>query len=133
MRFIDYIVSKQIVDDLPSFRIELLYKDEFTNDYYVLQSKSNEKNGTKKILFEIYKNDKYIGEAYLLNRDFDKMFNSFFDDIKDIDFQEMFYKEINLKLKKEINDFFKFYDEAIILNGITIEGELKRMKKIAGI
>jgi hypothetical protein len=54
--------------------------------------------------------------------------------VDDVDFEdEFFHKEILSSISDELTDFMKNYKEEVIDNRLTLEGEKKRIKKMAGI
>ena|ERR1035437_51567 len=132
MKEIDYRISAQIKGEAPDIQFEIKYKDEFTNDHYTLKSLISEE-GTKRIPFMVIKNNQEFGKVVIENRDVKACLDTFLESTEDMDFKNEFKKQIFEQAEKEINNFFEFFDNSIILRGLTLEGEMKRMKKIAGI
>lgn len=132
MKAIDYRISAQVKGEAPDIQFEVIYKDEFTNDHYTLKSLVSEE-GTQRVPFMVIKNNKDFGKVVIENRDVKSCLNNFLDSTEDLDFTNEFKSKIFEQAEKEISNFFEFFDNAIILKGLTLEGEMKRMKKIAGI
>lgn len=132
MKAIDYRIKAQISGEKPDIQLEVIYKDDFTNDHYVFKSLVNEE-GTKRVSFVVVKNKEEFGNFVLENRDVKSCLNSFLETTEDIDFNNEFKNKIFEKVEKEVGNFFEFFDNSIILRGLTLEGEMKRMKKVAGI
>ncbi len=53
--------------------------------------------------------------------------------IEDVDFDKFFDQKEKAKIIKEVNDLHGFYDKLILLNEVNLEGEMNRMKQVAGI
>lgn len=132
MKAIDYRIQAQITSQSPDIQIEIKYLDDFTNDHYILKSLISEE-GTKRVPFLITKNNKDFGKVVIENRDTKACLNAFLESTEDKDFKDEFKKQIFEKAEKEINNFFDFFDNSIILRGLTLEGEMTRMKKLSGI
>jgi hypothetical protein len=131
---INYKIKTEIAKDLPEIEIQLNYKDDFSNDKYILRSTADYKNGSQLIPFKVYKNGDKLGEVELSKEDYENMFIKFFDKVDDVDFEdEFFHKEILSLISDELTDFMKSYKEEVIDNRLTLEGEKKRMKRMAGI
>jgi hypothetical protein len=132
MKAIDYRIKAQIKGETPDIQLEVIYKDDFTNDHYVLKSLDS-KEGAKSINFLVFKNGEDFGNIVLKEKDVQSFLNEFLKKTEDADLVKEFKKQLFPQIEKEINNFFEFFDDAIILKGVTVEGELKRMKKVAGI
>ena len=134
MKNIEYNIKTEIVDNLPFIENTLIYRDEFTDDHYVLRSQINENVQTSNIPFEIIKNGKRVGKLNLTEREVKLFFETFFKDAEDYDFEQEFRENNLLKFfSNEIEDFLKRYDEVVIPTQLTMEGEIKRMQRIAGL
>jgi hypothetical protein len=134
MKFIDYNINTEIVNDLPKIELELTYKDKFFDDHYLLRSKPEKDTSSENILFELFKNGEKQSEFSLLKGNVDEFMSQFFVEIDDHDFKEEFYKkDLAVPISNEIDDFLKRYDDIVVSAEITTEGEIKRMKKIAGL
>ena len=134
MSNIEYDIDTTIIDDLPKIIIEFRYQDEFSDDRYVLKSKSTLLEGSKNIPFKIMKNYNDEAEIVLSKRDFNTFITEFFNTVDDYDFKERFDKsEASELINEQIEDFFNRYDDIVVSTGITTEGEVKRMKQLAGL
>jgi len=130
---IDYRIKAQIKGEEPDIQLEVIFKDYFSNDHYIIKTTKTEESNINNIPFVVYKNGKQIVQTNLVNKDTNKFIDEFVSSTEDDDFSREFKSNIHDNLIKELNNFFEFFDEAIILKGITLEGEKFRMKKIAGI
>lgn len=134
MKYVNYNLETEIVNDLPKIVLELTYKDEFSNDHYLLRNNPDYEKGSEEITFEIIKNGEKKGEISLLKQNINEFFVSFFDVVEDLDFEQEFFKNnLSETISNEIMDFLKRYEDIVISAEITLEGEIKRMKKIAGL
>ena len=129
---VDFKVDAKIENDLPNIIIYINYKDDFSDDNYKLISNSNKEVGSKKIEFSVIKNGEEIGKIDLISKDFNLFFEDFLKLTEDYDFKKEFLNISNY-VKQELEKFFVFFNDAIILTGVTLEGELKRMKKLSGL
>ena len=127
-----YNINTKFINNNPSFIISIDYRDVFSDDNYLL--KSEETNNGENIPVIIVKNGKRIGKEFLLKRDIFKLLNKFFDIVNDYDFKEEFFKNnIDKSINDEMNMFFEEYEKDYVEPELNLEGEIKRMKKIAGI
>lgn len=130
---IDHSVKAQIKSEIPEICFEVIYQDDFTNDHYVLNSLNESSQGSNFMKFSVIKNGKELNSLEMKDRDVNKFLNEFINLTNDADFNEEFKSKIYETSKKQIDDFFEFFDKSIVLKGITLEGEINRMKKMAGI
>jgi hypothetical protein len=130
---IDYKISAEITNDLPDIQIVISYVDDFTDDTYIIQSDANEKTDSKNIPFVISKNNQTIGKLDMTERDTTGFFETMFADINDADFREQFFSNIFKPLSVDISKFIKRYENLVIDNELTVEGEVKRMRSLSGI
>lgn len=131
MRQSNHSVSTAIVKEKPSIVINARYKDDFTDDSYVIESVSCE--GTKKITFEVNRNGKSLGYADLDNRNYELFMESVYKVTQDHDFAQTVRAKHSTPIISELKKFIEYFDDAIIANGLTLEGQVKRMKQIAGL
>ena len=129
---IQHRILTEIRNDFPYLKIGVRFNDYFTQDTYVFES-SNHKNNLNCIPFSIYKNNELIKECNLINRNVDEFFDHIFESINDHDLKKIFYTKHKENLIKEVQGFMEFYDKLVLVNEVTIEGELRRMKQMAGI
>ena len=132
MKEIDYRISAQIKGEAPDIQFEIKYKDEFTNDHYTFKSLISEE-GTKRVPFMIFKNNKDFGKVVIEDRNVKACLDTFLESTEDMDFKNEFKKQIFEQVERELGNFFEFFDNAIILKSLTLEGEMKRMRVVAGI
>ena len=126
-------MDAQIINGTPNISIFINFKDDFSNDRYIFKSQISDDLSSNNILFSVLKNGKKIGEINLTEQDLKEFFENFFLTIEDIEFKNEFYKENFQKIELEVKKFLKYFEENIILNTVTLEGEFKRMQKVAGI
>jgi len=130
---IDYKISAEITNDLPDIQVVISYTDDFTDDTYVIQSDSNKKTDSKNIPFVVSKNNKPIGKLEMTERDTAGFFETMFAEINDADFKEQFFSKVSKPLSADIANFIKRYENLVIDNGLTVEGDIKRMRALSGI
>lgn len=130
---IEHKVQAQIKNEAPEILFEVIYQDDFTNDHYILKGSGCNDKGSKSINFNIAKNGQELSYLEMKERNVDSFMKEFLDITKDDDFNTEFKSKIFEQSSKEIKDFFEFFDNSIVLKGLTLEGEKSRMKKIAGI
>jgi hypothetical protein len=129
-KLIEHNIQAQITNESPHIKFQVGYQDNFTDDRYLFESNTN---NTKNLNFIIKKNgDKFL-EIEMKDRNVDQFLDDFMSKTNDDDFNKEFKKKIYESAKKEIQDFFEFYDQSCIRKGLTLEGEIHRMKKMAGI
>lgn len=132
-KVIEHKVQAQIKSETPEILLEVIYQDDFTNDHYVLSGSGLNKKGSNSINFNISKNGKELSSLEMKERDVETFLNEFLNTTKDDDFNVEFKSKIYETSIKQIKDFFEFFDNSIVLKGITLEGEINRMKKMAGL
>ena len=134
MKIIDYNFDAEITNDLPNIILELSYKDEFSNDKYILRSTKGYNRKSNSISFDVIKEGSAIGQV-LFSRDDESVFiNEFFDFVDDYDFKKEFEKtQLKQPINEQVNDFLDRYDNIVFPKEITFEGETRRMRKIAGL
>lgn len=130
---IDHSVKAQIKSESPEICFEVIYQDDFTNDHYVLNNLNENSKNPNSIKFNISKNEKNLTSIEMKDRNVENFLNEFMNITKDADFINEFKSKIYKISKKQISDFFEFYDNSIVLKGLTLEGEIGRMKRMAGI
>ncbi len=130
---IEHKVQAQIKNEAPEILLEVIYKDYFTDDHYILKGSGVNDKGSKLINFDVSKNGEEISSLKMEDRNIEAFMSEFLSLTKDDDFNIEFKSKIYEQSTKEIKDFFDFFDNSIVLKGLTLEGELGRMKKMAGI
>lgn len=130
---IEHNVQAQIKSEAPEIIFEVIYQDDFSNDHYILKGSSLTDKGSQSMNFNISKNGAKFSSLEMKNRDVETFLNEFLDTTKDADFNTEFKSKIYAESTKQIKDFFEFFDNSIVLKGLTLEGEKSRMQKVAGI
>ena len=124
----------KILNNLPIIKMLLEYQDDFSNDSYVVITDPNKTTGAKHIELETWKNGKKINELTLINENVDKLFSDLLESVDDYDFKNTLLKENDLpNIKNQLGDFLSKYNELVLPTMLTTEGEVKRMRKLAGI
>lgn len=129
-RLIEHNIQTQITNEAPKIRFEIGYQDNFSDDRYLFENTSNNTNNLK---FNVIKNGKQFLDIDMKERNVDLFLTEFLNSTKDDDFNQEFKKKIYETVKKELVDFFEFYDQTCIRRGLTLEGEIHKMRKMAGI
>lgn len=132
-KVIDHNIKAQIKSEAPEICLEVKYMDDFTDDHYVISNNSKDTKNSNSMNFTISKNGKDLTSIEMKNRDVSKFLNEFLNITKDDDFNTEFKSKIYETSNKQIQDFFEFYDNSLVRKGLTLEGEISRMKKMAGI
>jgi len=129
---IQHKVLAEVKNDFPYLKIGVRFNDFFTQDTYIFES-SNKKNDLKHIPFAIYKNNELLKECAIINYNIDDFLDKVFEGVEDYDLKRIFYEQHKERITKEIQEFFEFYDKLVLTNQVTLAGELRRMKDVAGI
>lgn len=128
-----YTVLAEIRDTLPLIRIGVRFNDYFTKDTYALVSEVNSKStDLKNIPFAFYVNNEPKGKFVMENNDVVKLLSNVFDTVQDYDFQLEFVPEIKNHIQEQVLEALKDYKQQVLLNEVTIKGEVLRMREIAG-
>ena len=123
----------EIDGEKPHIELGFKFKDYFeTNNYYLI-SESYNYNSINSLNFEILKDDKQIGEIVLENLDVDNFIDKFSNITNDHDFKKIVVSEHKSNIKKDLVKFFEYYKKSILENKLTLEGEILRMRAVAGI
>lgn len=131
---IQYKIIAEVRGNLPFIKIGVRFNDYFTQDTYALVSEiKNKYNGIKSLPFLFYKNNKLVKEFIMDNYNIQKVLDDMCNEIEDYDFKKYFSIKAKNEIIKEVKDYSEFYHKTILLNEVTLEGELLRMKKMAGI
>lgn len=129
---IKYRVLSEIRNEYPYIKIGIRFNDYFTQDSYYLESAT--KRDVKKIPFILYKNESVLSKnLYLIENNIQQLIENALGLIDDYDLKKLFLEEYKTNIIEEVNDFMDFYEKTILLNEVTLEGELRRMKVMAGI
>lgn len=133
MQEVKYKSYYEIDNEKPHIELGFRFKDYFeTNDYYLISESKNYKNN-QYLRFEVIKDNKKIGTVNLENLDVDLFLENFMNLTNDHDLQKMILSEYASIVKKDILNFFDNFRKTILENKFTFEGEISRMRKVAGI
>ena|ERR1035437_3580181 len=131
-KLIEHNVKGQIISESPEICFEVIYQDDFTNDHYVLNGLTENKD-SKLLKFEVSKNGHEMTSLEMKERNVGQFLNEFLKLTKDADFNEEFKSKIYSASEKQITDFFGFYDNSVVHKELNLEGEILKMRKLAGI
>lgn len=123
----------EIDNEKPHIELGFKFKDYFETNSYFLISESNNYKSIEELDFTILKEDKEIGEIKLKNFDIDNFINNFLILTEDHDFNKIVKTSYNKTIQNDLNGFFSKFKETILENKLTLEGEILRMRKVAGI
>jgi len=127
---LEHKVKFETINDLPKITIGIKFNDYFTKDVYALVSETLKNYNPKKIPFLVFKNNKKIGcVTFNDNKNF---LNEAFQEIQDYDFHDFFNDEIKKSILEEMEFYISQYEKQIVLNEISLNGELHRMKELSG-
>lgn len=127
-----YKVLSEIRNEYPYIKIGIRFNDYFTQDTYYLESAI--KNDVNKIPFILYKNESVITKnLFLIKNNMQQLLESAIQYIDDYDLRKLFNENCKNNIVEQVSDFMEFYEKEILLNEVTLEGELRRMKTMAGI
>jgi hypothetical protein len=130
---IKYKSYYEIDNEKPHIELGFKFKDYFETCNYYLISESATFKSVENIKFQILKNDNELGEIFLENLDVDQFLEKFSNITSDHDFKKMMISEHKSNVKKDLISFFEKYRKTILENKFTLEGEILRMRKVAGI
>lgn len=123
----------EIEDERPHIELGFKFKDYFETSCYYLISEKNQYKSLEELKFTLIKENKEIGELKLKNYDIENFINNFLKLTEDYDFNKIVNKNYKADIKKDLNSFFDQFKESILENKLTLEGEIRRMRKVAGI
>lgn len=123
-------IETKIEKNNPYLTVFLEYKDNFTDDKFIIHSILNNAQNVK---FEIYKNKSRISEINLLNKNYDNFLKELFDVINDFDFKEDFQKNNQQNFIQEVSSFIDDVDSSIIIENKIIKGYKDKMRVMSGI
>lgn len=130
---VQHKVKFEVINDRPKITIGIRFNDIFTQDTYMLVSESPRNFNRNNITFNFSINKNKPKTVCLNNLDVQKFLNECFSEINDFDFQEHFTEEIKLTIAEEIVSGISQYEKDIVLNEISYEGEIRRMKELSGL
>lgn len=130
---VQHKVKFELVNDRPKITIGIRFNDIFNQDTYMLISESPRSFNKNKINFNFLVNNNKKGIYSLNNLDVETFLKECFSTINDYDFHEYFTDEIKSIISNQINENMYQYEQEIILNEISYEGELQRIKELSGL
>ena len=123
----------EVINHKPKITLGIRFNDLFTQDTYVLVSENTKYFDKNKIPFSIFMNNEKIKSVFLNNFDGVSFINESFNDINDYDFKEFLTEKIKNEISLEIKNNIEYFEKQVILNELSIDGELLRMKELSGI
>lgn len=123
----------EVINHKPKITLGIRFNDLFTQDTYVLVSENTKYFDKNKIPFSIFINNEKIKSVFLNNFDGVSFINESFNDINDYDFKEFLTEKIKNEISLEIKNNIEYFEKQVILNELSIDGELLRMKELSGI
>ncbi len=131
---VKYKAILEIEDEKPVVQLGFKFYDYFeTVEYYLILDTENY-SSIENVPFKIQdKNDHIIGKISLIDFDVKTFLNDFFNKIKDFDFKKLTIALHKDQVERDLTNFLDTYKGVIAESRYTLEGELKRMKVMAGI
>lgn len=123
----------EIDDEKPHIELGFRFNDYFEKNSYYLIAESSKFKNIDSLNFEILKDEKKIGEIELKNQNVEVFLENFLNITLDHDFKKIIISEHKINIEKELKSFFQNYKNTILENKFTLEGEVLRMRKVAGI
>ena len=123
----------EVINHKPKITLGIRFNDLFTQDTYVLVSENTKYFDKNKIPFSIFINNEKTKSVFLNNFDGVSFINESFNDINDYDFKEFLTEKIKNAISLEIKNNIEYFEKQVILNELSIDGELLRMKELSGI
>lgn len=130
---VEYQLFCEIEKEKPHLQIGFRFKDYFETNDYCLVSENSTYGSYDNIAFNVFKDDEKIGRIYLKEGEISKMIDDFVALTKDHDFNRIFLTEHRKNAEEDVKNFFSHFRKTILENKFTLEGEMKRMKAVAGI
>ena len=130
---VQHKIKFELINDRPKITIGVKFNDLFTQDTYMFVSentKNFDKNNKK---FNFIINNKKAGNYILSNLNFESFFTECFSEINDYDFKDLFNKKQQEEISQQVNENISQYEREILLNEVSYEGEIKRMKELSGL
>lgn len=130
---VEYQLFCEIEKEKPHLQIGFRFNDYFETNDYCLVSESYKYGSYDNMAFEVFKDDCKIGKVYLNEGNVSKMIDDFMQLTKDHDFNKIFLSEHKVNAEQDVKNFFSHFRKTIVENKFTLDGEIKRMKAVAGI
>lgn len=130
---VEYQLFCEIEKERPHLQIGFRFMDYFETNDYCLVSEDYKYGSYDNIAFNVFKDDEKIGRVYLKEGDVSGLIDDFMTLTKDHDFNKIFLAEHRTNAEQDVNNFFSHFRKTIVENKFTLEGEMKRMRAVAGI
>lgn len=133
MELVEYNINTGFNNkDVPYIFIEMSYKDNFTDDNYIMEGLSKD-SSAEMVNFNIYKNGNYLCNLNLNKNENNKFLKEFFKIVDDYDFKSCFNKKHADNFSQKILEFTNKCSSSMVLNGKLMEGYKDKMRMMAGI
>lgn len=116
-------IKLKIINELNEFKVVIIYKDYFSENLYTLIRESDN-------TFSFFSGIQFINNIQA--DDFKKVLSESFENIDDYDFNKSFEKNCKENIVSEFLKFEKEKNHKSLLSELSLEKEISRMKKIAG-
>lgn len=130
---VEYQILCEIEDEKPYAQLGFRFRDYFETNDYCIVSETYKFGSHENIPFNVFKDDEKIGRVCLQEGNVPKMVDDFLSILEDHDFKKIFISEHRKSVETDLTNFFKHFRKSILENKFTLEGEIKRMKAVAGI
>jgi len=130
---VQHKIKFELINDRPKITIGVKFNDLFTQDTYMFVSENTKNFDKNNIKFNFIINNKKAGNYILSNLNFESFFTECFSEINDYDFKDLFNKKQQEEISQQVNENISQYEREILLNEVSYEGEIKRMKELSGL
>lgn len=131
---IEHRLVAEIHNNMPALKIGIRFNDIYSHDTYVLVNESEKSPYTQKSMhFTLFKNNKNIGKYIMANNNVIELISEAFKNIDDYDLHQHLNDTVKAEIAESVTEFLNHYEKTVLLNEVTIEGELRRMHEVAGI
>lgn len=130
---VQHKIKFELINDRPKITIGVKFNDLFTQDTYMFVSENTKNFDKNNIKFDFIINNKKAGNYILSNLNFESFFTECFSEINDYDFKDLFNKKQQEEISQQVNENISQYEREILLNEVSYEGEIKRMKELSGL
>lgn len=130
---VQHKIKFELINDRPKITIGVRFNDLFTQDTYMFISENTKNFNKNNIKFDFLINNKKEGSYTLYDLNFENFFVECFSTINDYDFKDLFNDKKQQEISEQINENLSQYERNILLNEISYEGEIRRMKELSGL
>lgn len=116
-------IKLKIINESNDFKVVIAYKDYFSENLYTLMRESNN-------TFSFFSGIEFIKN--ITSDDFNKIISESFESVDDYDFNKHFQKDCKENILCEFSKFEEERNHKSLLSEVSLEKEILRMKKIAG-